>query len=115
MWFVEWLRSARYGGRPVQQGFRARCQGFANYLNPYKEAYAPKPVSGASWNLGWRLADFLSRLKIGRLINYRAPSAYEAGRVARRNNTSEKNPYTQRDEARSWNDGWREEDVRLKG
>lgn len=116
MWLVGWLSSARYGGRPVQQGFRTRSQGFANYHNPYRKAYASEPLSVASWNLGWRMADYFSRFKIGRLlINYRVPHAYEAGRVARGNNTSKGNPYTQREEVRSWNDGWRDEDVRRKG
>ena len=63
-----------------------------------------------TWRTGWKVADFLFRKKIGRLIfNYRVNEAYQAGREARLSGVLlSQNPNGDREKFRSWNEGWAE-------
>lgn len=105
-WLFDWVRNGMPS--PVRWGFRARRHGFG--INDTGD-------HGTPWKCGWKVADFLSRTTIGRLmVNYRVPEAYRAGCLARRQGTPlVQNPYKLGEDVRSWSEGWRDEDRRLAG
>ena len=88
------------------RGFLDRCHGCE--INVGEHHREDGTLYLRTWRVGWKVADFLYRKKIGRLIfNYRVTEAYQAGREACLSGVLlAQNPNGGREKFRSWKEGW---------